>query len=152
MEEKKSIFNCAMPTNEVEQEIATILESNNFYLLEKPPESEDANFRELKGYAEGKYDKQDVGLSVVMQKITDQTTKLVIKAMSDREEKLIDLLKDFNTKCDHLKSIPDFSFPLEMECKNCGNLMQFRENMKVKSAVVCEKCGDEIKILKDKEI
>lgn len=147
MEEKKIIFNCDMPTDNVEQEIATILENNNFYLLEKPLESEDANFRELKGYAEGKYDKQDVGLSVVMQKIADQTTKLVIKAMSDREEKIIDLLKDFSTKCDHLKSVSDLS----MECKNCGNIMQFQEYMKMKDAIVCEKCGEELKIPKYKE-
>ncbi|MBA7692864.1 hypothetical protein ES703_101436 [subsurface metagenome] len=39
-----------------------------------------------------------------MQKVAKHTTKLIIKAMSDREEKLIDLVKDISVKCNYIKS------------------------------------------------
>ena len=46
-----------------------------------------------------------------------ENTKLIIKAMSRREEKLIDLLKDLSVKCDDIKSdtelIKEYSSQIE---------------------------------------
>ena len=49
------------------------------------------------------YDKQDVALSVAVKKV-EEGSQLVVKAMSDRAEKVTDLLKDFSVKLDDIKS------------------------------------------------
>ena len=92
------------------------------------------------GYAEGKYDKQDVALSVIMQKVADQTTKLVVKTMSEKEEKLIDLLKDISIKCDYLKVSP------EVVCTNCNGYIQLTAYMQPFAIL-----AKEVKNKKDKE-
>ncbi len=129
MEAKEITLDCNLAPEELENELASILESNNFFLLDKTPEPAGSDFRELKGYAEGKYDHEDVGLSVNMKQVDGQTTSLVIKAMSDREEKLIDLLKDINTKCDDLKStnelILEYSQRIELVMDQMDNLEDF---------------------------
>ena len=68
--------------------------------------------------------------------------------MSDREEKLIDLLKDLSNKCDTLKSSKKLSFPLELVCTNCNYAMELTEHMKTKDFIVCEKYREEIQIPK----
>ena len=112
-------------------------------------ESAGSEFRKLKGYAEGKYDKEEVALYLMMQRIADKTTKLVIKAMSDREEKVIDLLKDLSNKCDILKSSQEISFLVEVICENCGNTIQLTEYLKKRDVIYCEKCGEDVKIPKE---
>ena len=115
--------------DDLEKEISSILKNNNFYLLDTATQPFESETREIKGYAEGKYDKEDVGLSVVMQQMADQTTSMVIKAMSEREEKLIDLLRDLNIKCDDIKScnelILEYSMKIEQVIDQIENLEEF---------------------------
>lgn len=40
--------------------------------------------------------------------------------------------------------------PSEMICKNCGTPLEISEEMKKKEIVYCEKCGEAIKLPKDK--
>lgn len=40
--------------------------------------------------------------------------------------------------------------PSEMICKNCGTALEISEEMKNKEIVYCEKCGEAIKLPKDK--
>ena len=117
-------------------------------MLDKVPESRDADFRKVKGYAEGKYDKTDVALQLMMQKIEDKTTKLVIKAMSDREEKIMDLLSDLSNKCEELKTTTPIDYPSEITCEHCDKTILLTEYMKTREVLYCEKCGKEIKISK----
>ena len=72
-------------------------------MLQEIQETQSDTFRKIEAFAEGLYDKQDVGLSVALKKVEDGS-KLVVKAMSDRAEKLTDLLKDFSIKLDDIKS------------------------------------------------
>ena len=148
MEEKKLIFDCDLPPFELEEKLTEILEKNNFFLLDKVPESKDADFRKLKGYAEGKYDKTDVALQLMMQKIEDKTTKLVIKTMSDREEKIMDILSDLSKKCEELKTTTPIVYPSEITCEHCDTTILLTEYMKTREVLYCEKCGKEIKISK----
>jgi len=104
MEKDEIVLDCNMKPDEIEEELSKILANNNFFLLDKTPEPTEASTRTLKGYAEGKYDQKDVALSASMEKIDDNTTKLVIQAMSERQEKVIDLLRDISLKCDDIKS------------------------------------------------
>ena len=120
------------------------MRNNNFYLLENLQELKSPDFRKLKAYAKGKYDKQDVALSVIMQVLADHTNKLILKAMSSKEEKLIDLLRDINMKCDAFKSTPDDLTSLEVMCKNCESIVIVTDNMKSKDFIICEDCGAEI--------
>lgn len=57
----------------------------------------------LKPFSQGLYDKQDVALSVAVQEL-EKGSKLVVKAMSNRDEKLTGLLKDLNLRFDDIKS------------------------------------------------
>jgi len=129
MDKKEIIIDSDLAPDDLEKELASILESNNFFLLDKVPEPVESEVREFKGYAEGKYDKEDVALSVVMQQMPDQSTNLVIKAMSEREEKLIDLLRDINVKCDDIKScnelILEYSMKIEQVIDQIDNLEDF---------------------------
>ncbi len=138
MQERKIIFNCDLTPDKLESEVAQILEQNNFYVLESTQESEKADFRKINAYAEGKYDKQDVALSIIMQKLADQANKLIIKAMSNKQEKIIDLLKDISRKCDPLKSITEDTIPIKIICTNCQKRIIITEYMKRQGLIICE--------------
>jgi len=129
MEKNELLLDCAMSPDEVEQELVQILQKNNFYLLKSQPESEGKIIRQLKGYAEGKYDKEDVALSVIIKEITMENTKVIIETMSRREEKLVDLLKDLSVKCDDIKSdtelIKEYTSQIEQLFDKTENLEEF---------------------------
>jgi len=126
MDKRELIFDCDMNPEEVERELATILQRNNFYVLEKSPEPSYSETRSFKGFAEGKYDKEDVALNIMMERVAERTTKLVINAMSNREEKVIDLLKDINIKCDQIKSIAEI---LKENTKKIDQIFANTENL-----------------------
>ncbi len=148
MQERKIIFDCDLEPDKLESEVAQILDKNNFFILENPNKIDKPDFRKIRAYAEGKYDKQDVALSVIMQELADHTNKLIIKAMSNKEEKLTDLLRDISMKCDILKSTPEDLASLEVMCKNCENIIIATNNMKSKDFIIYEVCGEEIEIPK----
>jgi len=141
MEEKKIVFDCDLSPDKLESEITEILEHNNFYILKNPNNLVKSDFRKLKAYAEGKYDKKDVAFSIIMQQLKDQANKLIIKAMSNKEEKIIDLLKDISIKCDSLKSSSGDSMQFEIICKNCDRITTLKDYMKLKDVIICESCG-----------
>ncbi|MBA7692863.1 hypothetical protein ES703_101435 [subsurface metagenome] len=49
MNDKKLIFDCNMSPEEVEQELAQVLQKNNFYLLKNQHDLQGEKFRQLKG-------------------------------------------------------------------------------------------------------
>ncbi len=132
MQEKKIEMECDMNPLKLEKELVTILKNSNFHILEKTPEPHDSNYRNIKGYAEGKYDKEDVGLSIAMQRIAEHNTKLIIKTMSDKEGKLIDLLTDINTKCTELKSINELILEYSKEIENAISQIENLEEYLIK--------------------
>jgi len=124
MEDKKLIIESDLEPSELEAKIAEIVMNCNFAMLQQMEANRGGEFRKLEAFAQGLYDKQDVGLSIAMKKVKKEAkkgaksgSKLVIKAMSDKEEKIIDLLKDFNNKLDDIKSdtelIKEYSAQLE---------------------------------------
>ncbi len=68
--------------------------------------------------------------------------------MSNKEEKIIDLLKDISIKCGSLKSNSEDSMQFEIICKNCSCMIKLADYMKLKDTVVCEDCGEDIEIPK----
>ncbi len=148
MQERKIIFDCDLEPDKLESEVAQILDRNNFFILENPNKIDKPDFRKIRAYAEGKYDKQDVALSVIMQGLADHTNKLIIKAMSNKEEKIIDLLRDISMKCDVLKSTPEDLASREVMCKNCESVIIVTDSMESKDFIICEDCGEEIEIPK----
>ena len=100
----------------------------------------------MEAFAEGLYDKQDVALSIMMQEIINKANKLIIKAMSHREEKLMDILRDISYKCNNLKSSSETSTLIEIVCENCQNRIKLTEDMKLNDIVICESCGMDIEL------
>ncbi len=66
--------------------------------------------------------------------------------MSNKEEKIIDLLRDISMKCDAFKSTPEDLASLEVICKNCENIVIVTDTVKSKDFIICEDCGEEIEI------
>ncbi|HEA70465.1 MAG TPA: hypothetical protein ENH98_00915 [archaeon] len=66
--------------------------------------------------------------------------------MSNKEEKIIDLLKDISIKCDGLKSSSGDSMQLEIICKHCDRIITLTDYMKLKDIIICESCGEDIQI------
>ncbi|MBY9009037.1 MAG: hypothetical protein KGD74_04140, partial [Candidatus Lokiarchaeota archaeon] len=128
---------------DLEHELTKLLRENNFFLLDEEFGKSDVSLGKLRGFAEGKYDKQEVALSVMMSKIAEGTTRLVIKAMSEREEKLIDLLRDLSTKCEPYKSHTN---EIEVKCTNCSEVFFISESLKQRKTIICEICGEENKV------
>ncbi|MFW9825146.1 MAG: hypothetical protein ACFFE4_19550 [Candidatus Thorarchaeota archaeon] len=142
MYEREMILDCNLSPKELESEISQFLSQSNFFLVESSENLNDSDGKKLKAYAEGKYDHQDVGLLVIMQKLVDQNNQLIFKAMSDNEAKITDILRDISKKCDRLKIIPEYT--TEITCTNCDHKIQANDYMKMKKIIICEKCGYEI--------
>ncbi|MFW9784951.1 MAG: hypothetical protein ACFFFB_21905, partial [Candidatus Heimdallarchaeota archaeon] len=145
MYEREIVLDCGSSPNELESEVSRLLSQSNFYLVESSESLNDPDLKRIKAYAEGKYDHQDVGLLVIMQKLVNRNNQLVFKAMSDNEAKITDILRDISKKCDTLKSIPEYT--TELLCTNCDHKIQANDYMKMKEIIICEKCGYEIKNL-----
>ncbi len=64
--------------------------------------------------------------------------------MSNKEEKIIDLLRDINKKCEAFKSTPEDLASLEVMCKNCESKIIVTDNIKSKDFIICEDCGEGI--------
>ncbi|MFX0072708.1 MAG: hypothetical protein ACFFAO_16615, partial [Candidatus Hermodarchaeota archaeon] len=103
MEEKRLIIDSDMDVSALESKITQIVKNCNFALLQEMQDSQSETLKKLDAFAQGLYDKQDVALSVTVKKM-EEGSKLVVKAMSDRAEKVTDLLRDFSGKLDDIKS------------------------------------------------
>ena len=125
MEEKKLVVDSHLNLTDLESKIEQIVKNCNFALLQDVKGSQDEGFVKIEAFAEGLYDKQDVALSVAIQKI-GEGSKLVIKAMSDRSEKVTDLLRDFSVKLDDIKSdtelIKEYTSQIELIFDSVGDL------------------------------
>jgi len=103
MEEKKLIIDSNLNITDLEQILENKIKQCNFALLQQIENSQREGFRKIEGFAQGLYDKEDVGISIAVKKM-EEGSKLVIKAMSDRGEKITDLLKDFSIRLDDIKN------------------------------------------------
>jgi len=103
MNAKELVIDCGLNIEEAQNALSTILLQNNFFLLEQLKQTQDTSYITLEGFAQGRYDKEDVALSLTMEKKEDNTL-VIIKGMSEKVEKLTDLLRDINGKCDSIKS------------------------------------------------
>lgn len=103
MEEKKLVIDSNVNMGALQDFISQKFDECHFALMEDMKATQNENFLKFEGFAEGLYDKQDVALSVAVQKV-EKGSQLVVKAMSDRSEKVTDLLRDFSNKLDEIKS------------------------------------------------
>jgi len=103
MEEKKLIIDSNLSITDLEKILENKIKQCNFALLQQIEDSQREGFRKIEGFAQGLYDKEDVGLSVAIKKM-EEGSKLVIRAMSDKGDKITDLLKDFSIRLDDIKN------------------------------------------------
>ena len=128
MEEKKLVIDSDIDISSLENRIEAIIKNCNFALLQEMQEAKADDFRQIEAFAQGLYDKQDVALSVALEKV-EQGSTLVIKAMSDRAEKVTDLLRDFSGKLDDIKSdtelIKEYTSQIEEIFEKVENMEDF---------------------------
>ncbi len=103
MKESRLTIESDLEFSDLERKIEGIIHNCNFALLQKLNQNQSSEFKKFEAFAEGLYDKQDVGLSVAVKKM-ETGSQLIVKAMSDRTDKITDLLRDFNVKLDDIKS------------------------------------------------
>ncbi|MHA1150740.1 MAG: tetratricopeptide repeat protein [Promethearchaeota archaeon] len=125
MQERKLVLDSDLNVPDLEAKIEQIVRDCNFALLQDLKAAQDENFMKVEAFAEGLYDKQDVALSVAVQKV-ENGSQLVVKAMSDRSEKVTDLLRDFSIKLDDIKSdtelIKEYTSQIETILDNQENM------------------------------
>lgn len=103
MEERSFTIDSNLPALDLERIIEKIITECNFSLLQKIQNIQLSGMRKIEAFAQGLYDKQDVGLSVALKQV-ESGTRMLVKVMSDREEKLIDLMRDLKLRMDDIKS------------------------------------------------
>ena len=143
MEGKKIEIESHLDVSDLGSKIESIVKNCNFALLEKMKKDKKKHYQKIEAFAQGLYDKQDVALSVAVEKV-EKGSKLVVEAMSDRAEKVTDLLKDFSIKLDDIKSdtelIKEYTAQIETIFEQVDNLEAFlqkrlgSEFSKIKSA------------------
>jgi len=127
MEDKKLSFNCDIQFEDLETWIKNVLEANNFFILKQIQEIQSDTLKVIDGFARGKYDQQEVAITIIMQKMEEET-ELIIKTMSEDKNKLIDVLKDINVKCEDIKTdtefIKEYSIQIEDLFNNFENKLE----------------------------
>jgi len=103
MEDQKKVTFCSGDLEDVEKKLASILEKNNFYILPKNQNFQGLDYSKIEGFAQGRYDKKEVALEIMLQQI-DKNTQLIIKTLSDEKSKVTDILRDISVQCDDIKS------------------------------------------------
>ena len=103
MEKKELLIDSDVNIVDLESRITQIIENCNFSLIQQMENIQSANVKKIEGFAQGLYDKQDVALSITLEKV-EEGSKIVVDAMSDKGEKVTDLLRDLSTKMDDIKS------------------------------------------------
>jgi hypothetical protein len=129
-------YRCKGNPQELIDYIFQVLERNNFYILpdSSPNEkNEGQKIIKLKGYAQGKYDKEDVALEVALQKM-EEHTNLILKSMSTKMEKLYDINKDISAQCFDIKTdtelISEYMPLLEEIFEKVGQLDEIEEYLR----------------------
>jgi len=116
MEKKELILECDASMAELEEIIDPLLLKNNFHVIEPLKSQKGKEIKIAKGYAQGKYDQKDVAILLMTQTLQN-STRLIIQAMSDDKAKLMDILRDISYQCDDIKSdtelLKEYSSQLE---------------------------------------
>jgi len=128
MERKQISIESDLDVSALESRLMEIVKNCNFALLQQLQNDQNDNMKIMQGFAEGLYDKQDVALSVVVNKV-EHGSEVVVNALSDRAEKVTDLLRDFSTKLDDIKSdtelIKEYTSQIEDVIAKIDNLESF---------------------------
>jgi len=131
-----------IPIKDLQLQLISILEKNNFQLLAKPIKSlgiekseefsrrlDDNNLINLRFFAEDKFQKQEIGLSIAIQKGEDDQNKVYLRIMGNKEWMVNEIISDLNTKCYRLKTVKellrDYLDKIEEFIDHLDNLEQF---------------------------
>ncbi|MFW9941768.1 MAG: right-handed parallel beta-helix repeat-containing protein [Candidatus Thorarchaeota archaeon] len=129
MKKKEVYFENDMSLDQIEGEISSILQRNNFYIVETEMDPNKSELKGIKGFAEGKYDKQEIALMVKVQKVTEGNNLITITVMSNKEWVAEEVLKDINIKSNNLKStyelLREYSEKIEAVMEKIADLEDF---------------------------
>jgi len=129
MKTKEIYFENDMSLDQVERELSSILQKNNFHIVEKELDPINSEFKGIKGFAEGKYDKQEIALIITVQKVSEGNNLIKIIAMSNKEWIAGEILKDINVKSNILKSthvlLREYSEKIEAVMEKIADLEEF---------------------------
>jgi len=104
MEVRRETIELKSDILDLESQIINTIASCNFALITQNKTSEKENLRVFEAFAHGAYSKEDVALSISIDK-SDPNSKVIIKAMSDRGEKIFDLLRDVKSRLQGILNI-----------------------------------------------
>lgn len=105
-----------VPIDDLQIQLISILEKNNFQLLGKPIKTleiekseeftkrlNDTQMINLRFFAEDKFEKQEIGLSATIQKVEDYQSKVYLRVMGKKEWMVNEILSDLGNKLYPLK-------------------------------------------------
>ena len=129
MKEKEVIFESDMSLESIESEFSSILIKENFHIVEKEIDPNNSELKRIKGFAEGKYDKQEIALILKVKKVTEGHNLITIIAKSNKEWVAEEVLKDINVKSNSLKSthelLREYSEKIEAVMDKIADLEDF---------------------------
>ncbi|MFX0138230.1 MAG: TIR domain-containing protein, partial [Candidatus Hodarchaeota archaeon] len=132
--EKSVIFDSDIPSHELSDELTYILQDSNLFVpgkqlkvakkkKQKKKSAQEVSadeFIKFSGFSELKDDKEDVGLFITIQKVTDRASKVFLKAKGQREWVLNEVINNINLKCMVLK---DTNEVIRTYSEKVGSLM-----------------------------
>ncbi len=137
-----------IPNNELKLQFISILEKNNFEFLKKSIDTEEIEKPEsqlisLRFFAEDKFEKQEIALTVTIQKVEDYKSKVYLRVMGNKGWMVNEILSDLGSKLYPLKTVTElireYSEKIENFMDQIDNLEEFlRKNL-----------GSEIKEIED---
>lgn len=129
MKTKEIYFENDMSLDQIEGELSSILRRNNFYIVETELDPINSELKGIKGFAEGKYDKQEIALIVKVKKVTEGHNLITTIAMSKKEWIAEEILRDINVKSNNLKSthelLREYSEKIEAVMEKIADLEDF---------------------------
>jgi len=115
--EKSVILDSDLPSHELSDELTYLLQDSNFFIpgrqlkVDKKKKKKKKDVQEVAvdefvkfiGFAELKDDKEDIGIYITIQRVSDKVSKVILKGKGQREWVLNEILNALNLKCLDLK-------------------------------------------------
>ncbi|MFX0137724.1 MAG: ABC transporter substrate-binding protein [Candidatus Hodarchaeota archaeon] len=148
MTKKDIIIETDVPLDDLQSQVISILEKNNFQFLGKPIDIKEIEKLEtqlisLRFFAEDKFQKQEIGSKVSIQKVDDLKSKIYLRVMGNKEWMINEIISDLDNKCYALKTVT------ELLRLYSDKIKSFLDQIKDINEFLSPKIGAEIKKIEE---
>jgi len=137
-----------VPVEDLQNQVISILEKNNFQFLGKPIDIAEIDKIEtqlisFRFFAEDKFEKQEIATKVTIQKVDDLKSKLYLRVMGNKEWMINEIISDIDNKCYAIKTVT------ELLRQYSDKIKEFLNQIKNIDEFLRSKLGAEIKKIEE---